>query len=53
MRRCLIIRKRLAMQRRYRERVLRRLQLQLANQSLLSGVIVQIRAELLATTTNY
>jgi len=54
MRRRLIIKKRLAMRRRYKERVLRRLRLQLANESETLGVagpVAQNRGDLVRPTT--
>lgn len=42
MRRCLVIRKRLALRRRYKERVLKRRHLQLVNESELSEVTREV-----------
>ena len=44
MRRCLAIRKRLALRRRYKERILKRRHLQLMNESELSESLVRPRA---------
>ena len=52
MRRCLVIRKRLALRRRYKDRVLRRLYQQLVHESKLSDLVDQVD-ELLESTSRH